>query len=66
MEVKEEVKKQGRPWTVSRSFDTFEEANDQRTKILSEGTHEAKVKKRANEKFVVKSRKLKNGKQESN
>ncbi len=66
VEVEVEVKKQGRPWTISRTFDSFEEADSERTKILAEGTHQAKVRKRANEKFVVKSRKLKSGKQESN
>jgi len=66
MEVEQEVKKQGRPWTVSRKFASFEEANNERMRVLAEGTHQAKVRKRENDKFVVKSRKLQNGKQESN
>jgi hypothetical protein len=66
VEVEPEVKKQGRPWTVSRKFTSFEEADNERMRILTEGTHQAKVRRRENEKFVVKSRKLKNEKQQSN
>jgi len=66
MEVESEVKKQGRPWTVSRKFASFEEANHERMRILTEGTHQAKVRKREDDKFVVKSRKLQNEKQQSN
>ena len=66
MEVESEVKKQGRPWTVSRKFASFEEANHERMRILTEGTHQAKVRKREDDKFGVKYRKLQNEKQQSN
>lgn len=66
VETEAETRKQGRPWTISRKFASFEEANHERMRILTEGTHQAKIKKRENDKFVVKSRKLKNEKQESN
>jgi len=66
VEAEPEVKKQGRPWTISRKFVSFEEADSERTRIITEGTHQAKVRRRENDKFVVKSRKLKNEKQQSN
>lgn len=66
MAIEEEIKKQGPAWKNSRLFSSYEEAHEERNRLLAEGGVEVKVKTRQNSKFVVKSRKLKSGKQESN
>ena len=53
------TKKQGKSWTNHKTFDSFEKADQERNKLLEEGSFEAKVKRRGNDKFVVKTRKTK-------
>ena len=62
----EEVKKQGPAWKNSRFFTSYEEANEERMRLLIEGSVEVKIKTRQNNKFVVKTRKLKSEKQRNN
>jgi len=66
MAIEEETKKQGPAWKNSRLFTSYEEADEERNKLLATGDVEVKVKSRQNDKFVVKSRKLKSGKQQNN
>ena len=53
------TKKQGKPWTNHKTFDSFEKADQERSKLLEEGDFQAKIKRRDNDKFVVKTRKIK-------
>jgi len=55
-----ETKKQGPAWKNSRLFNSFEEANTERTTLNTNSELETKIKRRSGGKFVVKTRKNKN------
>ena len=64
----EEIKKQGKPWTNKAVCDTYEEAfylvqqiNEMSAQSKDKKV-ETKIKRRANDKFVVKVRLIKNDK----
>jgi len=61
-----ETKKQGKAWKNSRLFTSYEEADQERLKLLTNGSVDVKIKRRSGDKFVVKSRKRKNERQQSN
>jgi len=65
-ETEVEAKKQGKPWKSSRLFSSYEEADQERLKLLTEGSSDVKIKRRSGDKFVVKSRKRKNERQQNN
>ena len=65
---KEEVKKQGKPWTNKAVCDSYEEAfhlvqqiNEMSARSVDKKV-ETKIKRRANDKFVVKVRLIKDDK----
>jgi len=60
------IKKQGKTWKNSRLFTNYEEADLERLKLLTEGACDIKIKKRSGGKFVVKSRKKANERQQNN
>jgi len=55
--VKEKDPPSGRPWQTKGVFPDFESADKFRSEILKSGKYEAKVKRLAFDKFVVKERK---------
>mgnify|MGYP001205707131 CR=1 FL=1 len=48
----------GKPWQNKYTYKTFEGANTKRNAIIAEGKFQAKVKKRNDGTFVVKTRDL--------
>ena len=55
--------KLGKPWKNHKVYLTYEEANKERERLLQEGGHQAKVKKKGNDRFVVRTRIIKNEKE---
>jgi hypothetical protein len=55
--------KLGKPWKNHKIYLTYEEADKERNRLLQEGGYEAKVKKKVDDRFVVKTRIIKHEKE---
>ena len=49
----------GKPWESAFVYKTYKGADSKRHVLLSEGSHQVKVKRYSNDRFVVKTRVLK-------
>jgi hypothetical protein len=48
----------GKPWANAFTFKSFKAADNKRNKLLEEGTHQVKVKRRPSGDFIVKTRSI--------